>query len=91
MYCIDLTDPDPMKSYDTVRGEFEAFSPALLTKPEIILLTKADLVAPEVVKKVRALFVKKGKKVLTCSIYDPASISRLKKTLTPQKAFETRG
>ncbi len=82
VHCIDLTEPDPMKSYDTVRGEFEAFSPALLTKPEIILLTKADLVAFSVVKKARALFKTLGKKVLTCSIYDPVSITRLKKALS---------
>ena len=81
VHCIDLTDPDPMKAYDTVRGEFEAFSPALLTKPEIILLTKADLVAPSVVTKTRALFKKLGKTVLICSIYDPKSIAKLKKAL----------
>lgn len=81
IHCIDLTDPDPMKAYDTVRGEFEAFSPALLTKPEIILLTKFDLVAPANVRKVAALFKKLGKKILTCSIYDPKSITRLKKAL----------
>lgn len=95
VHCIDLTDPDPMKAYDTVRGEFEAFtqlhvekggagfSPALLTKPEIILLTKADLVTPSVVTKTRALFKKLGKTVLTCSIYDPTSLAKLKKALEP--------
>ncbi len=94
VHCIDLTDPDPMKAYDTVRGEFEAFtqhhfsqsgagfSGSLLTKPEIILLTKTDLVLPLVVKKATALFKKLGKKVLTCSIYDPKSITKLKKALT---------
>lgn len=81
VHCIDLTDPDPMKAYDTVRGEFEAFSQALLTKPEIILLTKSDLVAPSVAVKTRALFKKLGKTVLTCSIYDPTSLAKLKKAL----------
>lgn len=81
VHCIDVTDPDLMKAYDTVRREFEAFSPLLMTKPEIILLTKADLVTPAVVKQARAMFKKLGKPVLTCSIYQPASIRRLKQAL----------
>lgn len=81
LHCIDLTDPTPLKSYETVRNEFGAFSPELLKKPEIILLTKADLASPSVVKKVRALFTKTGNKILTCSIYDAPSITRLKKVL----------
>lgn len=85
LHCIDLMDLDPMKAYDTVRREFEAFSPALLTKPEIILLTKADLVSPLVVKKAVVLFKKLGKKVFTYSIYDPASLAKLKKSLLMER------
>lgn len=81
LHCIDLTDPTPMQSYKTIRSEFGAFSPTLLTKPEIILLTKSDLVSPGTIRKARALFSKVGKKVLTCSIYDSKSIERLKKAL----------
>lgn len=81
LHCIDLTDPTPKKSYETVRSEFGAFNSELLTKPEIILLTKADLVSPTVIRKVRALFTKYGKKILTCSVYNPKSINRLKKAI----------
>jgi len=81
VHCIDVTDSDPKTAYDTVRAEFEAFNPVLLIKPEIILLTKADLVSSSVIRKARALFTKSGKQVLTCSIYDPTSITRLKKAL----------
>lgn len=81
LHCIDLTDPTPFKSYETVRNEFGAFSPELLKKPEVILLTKVDLVSPNVVKKIRSLFLRTGNKVLICSIYDPKSIERLKKVL----------
>lgn len=81
LHCIDLTDPTPKTSYETVRSEFGAFSSALLTKPEIILLTKSDLVSPSVIRKARALFTKSGKRVLTCSIYDPTSINRLKEAI----------
>lgn len=81
LHCIDLADPTPMQSYETVRGEFGAFSGELLTKPEIILLTKSDTVSSSVIRKARILFAKYGKQVLTCSIYNPKSIVRLKKAI----------
>ena len=83
LHCIDLTDPAPMKSYETIRSEFGAFSPELLKKPEILLLTKSDLVSPGTIRKARVMFAKTAKKILTCSIYDPASIAKLKKYLAP--------
>ncbi len=94
VHCIDLTDPDPMKAYDTVRREFEiftqhhfsqsgaGFSEDILTKPEIILLTKSDLVSPLIIKKARLLFKTLGKTVLTCSIYEPKSITKLSAVLS---------
>lgn len=81
VHCIDLTNPAPKKTYDTVRGEFRKFDPLLLSKPEYILLTKTDLVTPAVVEKTRKFFVKLGLPVLTCSIYEPASIESLRSTL----------
>jgi GTPase len=81
VHCIDSTNPAPKKTYDTVRREFEKFDPALLTKPEYILLTKTDLVTPSVVTKTKNFFGKLGMNVLTCSIYDPASIDTLKNSL----------
>jgi GTPase len=81
VHCIDSTDPAPKKTYDTVRREFKLFDPSLLTKPEYILLTKTDLVTPAVIGKTKNFFTKLGKNVLTCSIYDPASIDALKKTM----------
>lgn len=81
VHLIDLTNTAPKKTYDTVRAEFEKFDPTLLTKPEYILLTKTDLVTPAVIAKTKNFFAKLGKNVLTCSVYDPASIEALKKTL----------
>ncbi len=81
VHCIDLTNSAPKKTYDTVRDEFNKFDPMLLTKPEYILLTKTDLVTPDVIAKTTKLFTRLGKNVLVCSIYDPTSIDVLKKTL----------
>lgn len=81
LHCIDLTNTDPKGSYDTVREEFKKFNPALLAKPEYILLTKSDLVDQPTIRKTAALFEKAGTTVMTCSIYDKQSIDALKQTL----------
>lgn len=81
VHCIDLTDTDLMVAYKTVRREFNQYNPILLKKPEIILLTKADLTDEKTLKKNLKLFAKKGQKVLACSIYDQKSLDEVKKTI----------
>jgi len=81
LHCIESTDPDAGKTYTTVRHEFENYNISLLDKPEIILLTKTDLGDEKVITKNTKLFQKKGKQVLTCSIYDEESLDILKQTL----------
>jgi GTPase len=81
VHCIDVSDSDPLKAYDTIRNEFSQFSAELLKKPEIILLSKTDLADPEVIGKYTKLFQEKGLEVLTCSIYDPKQIDKLKSIL----------
>jgi len=81
VHCIDITDPQPLKTYAIVRKEFQEYNEALLEKPEIILLTKTDLVdAKEVAKKIK-LFKKTHEHVLSVSVFDDASIEEFKKNL----------
>lgn len=77
LHCIDVTDPDPIKTYGIVRKEFEQHSQTLLEKPELIVLTKTDLTDEKEVTKKKKLFEKKGKTVITCSAYDDASLKTL--------------
>lgn len=81
LHLIDLTGDTPKETYDVVREEFRKFNPVLLGKPEYILLTKTDLVDEKVTERVTKIFSDFGKKVLTCSIYDPDSIEKLKPIL----------
>jgi GTPase len=81
IHCIDVSDIDPLKAYETIRQEFGQFSADLLKKPEIILLTKTDLTDAATILKYTKLFQKKRLEVLTCSIYEPAAIDYLKKIL----------
>ena len=81
VHCIDSTDEDVQKAYSIVRKEFEQYNSSLLDKPEIILLTKTDLANEEQINKNIKILEKKGKKVLTCSIYNQKSLALLKNTL----------
>jgi GTP-binding protein len=81
LHCIDVTGQDLLQAYTTIREEFKQFNPALLDKPEYILLTKIDLSDEMSIEKAKKLFLKENKKVFTCSIYDPKSIETLKITL----------
>lgn len=79
LHCIDVSHEDPIAAYNIIREEFKQFDPALLTKPEYIVLTKIDLADTEQIKNVIQLFNKKH--VFTCSVYDEKSIEELKKNI----------
>lgn len=81
VHCIDATEADVEKVYETVHNEFQQYNSALLEKPEMILLTKTDLVDEKTLQKQKKLFEKKGKEVFTSSIYNPEDIDTLKQTL----------
>ena len=81
LHCISLENENLKKAYKTIRTELEAYSPELAEKPEIILLTKTDLVTPAVLKKKIAEAKKLNKQVYTVSILDDAAIKKLKDAL----------
>jgi len=77
LHCISLENEDITEAYKTIRKELESHSPLLAKKPEIILLTKADLVTPDVLKKKVTEAKKLNKIVLTVSVYDLDSLKAL--------------
>lgn len=78
IHCIDASSDDVLRDYTTVRKEFADYNEALLTKDEITLLTKTDLVDPEILtEKVKQLKTV-AKEVLTISLYDEKSIEDLR-------------
>ena len=71
LHLIDLTDtthPDPIEAYELIRRELEAYSPDLLEKPEMVILTKTDLPeVQEMISKTKKKFQKIKCKVLAVS------------------------
>ncbi len=79
LHCIDITSANPMHDYETVRKELGQYNKKLLTKKEVILLTKSDLIDKSLISKYTKLFAKKADVVMTVSIYDWESLERIKK------------
>ncbi len=68
LHLVDASASSPTKVYETVRDELHAYGGGLSDKPEIIALTKIDLVSPQgLAAKKRALEAATGKPVLTIS------------------------
>ena len=81
VHCVDCLENNVEKAYETVRHEFAQHNTSLLDKPEIILLTKTDLGDEKSIKNNIKILKKKGKKVLTSSIYNQKSLDLLKTEL----------
>ncbi len=77
LHCISCESEDLMKTYNTVHTELEQFDPSLLDKPEIILLTKTDVVDDVTLRLYTFNFERTGVKVMTVSVIDDASVKKL--------------
>lgn len=75
VHCIDVTETDPAKTYNSIREEFEEYNHGeLLKKDEIIILTKTDLVQSDKIDKAVSKLKKTGKQIYSVSIYDQESL-----------------
>lgn len=80
LHFISLENPDLKNSYDIIKTELKNIDQRLAELPEIIVLTKLDVLNDiKDLKKFEKLF--KDKKVVSVSIADDASIQRLKELI----------
>ena len=54
LHLVDAAGDDPAEAYQVVRGELEAYGADLENKPEVIALSRADLVDEDQLEQVRA-------------------------------------
>lgn len=78
-HCISLENADVSAAYQTIRAELSAYSEALIKKPEIVMLTKKDIVTPETLNDAKRVFERMAIPVLTVSVLESDSISLFKK------------
>lgn len=81
-HLVSAESETPVRDYDIVRAELEAFNPELLTKPEQIFLSKSDMVSAEDLKKKLQQLKKKNKNAIAISVIDDASMEKVRKLLT---------
>ena len=68
LHLVDGTGDDPAEAYRVVRDELEAYGHGLEEKPEVVALSKADALTPEVrTAKAKALAKAAGRKPLILS------------------------
>jgi GTP-binding protein len=74
VHCLACDSLDPLGDYQKIRTELENYSSVLVSKPEIIVLTKSDLLddSKEILKLKKLI-----KADLITSIIDPDSIKKL--------------
>lgn len=77
LHCISLENEDVVEVYDTIRNELDKFDETLKEKPEMIILTKTDLLSDDEVKAARESLSTKGERVYTVSIYDDEAVKQL--------------
>lgn len=78
VHCVSAESVDPLKDYQTVRQELANYSSTLANKPEIIVLTKSDILEPKEVSKLKKII----KAQITTSIIDSESIKTLSDLIT---------
>ena len=81
VHCIDIQSESLSKDYQTIRSELKAYNESLINKPEIILITKADLV-DEKTREARLRLIKKlNNNSFLISIYSNEQLSNFKKVI----------
>ncbi len=81
VHCVGVDSENPVRDYETIRNELGEYDKELLIRPEMILITKSDLVPAEKLKKIERQLKKTKREILTTSIYDYDSLEKLKKKL----------
>jgi GTP-binding protein len=78
IHCVSLEHDDLGSAYATIRSELSKYSQELAEKPEIVLLTKADLMEEKEVEKKTQEFLQhttvSSGNIFTVSVYDDASL-----------------
>lgn len=85
VHLVSAEQEDPAAAYRNIRNELSAFGRGLEEKPELVVLSKVDLLGGEALEQaLKALREAAGKEVLPLSILDPD----LLKTLSDRLARE---
>lgn len=80
-HFIDAGSIDPLTDYKIIRAELGAYSPALLEKPEYIIISRADNVDEKRLKEIVKLLKPLPREIIPLSILDEQLLKPIKKIL----------
>lgn len=86
LHLVDITQPDPAAAYKTIRAEVKAydkdFGTTMAKLPEVVVLTKTDMLDPADAKKIATSFARKTKvKPLLMSVMTKDGVNTVLKAL----------
>ncbi len=84
-HFISAESEKPAKDYKIIGKELGNYNKLLLKKPEYVFLTKSDEVSPAEIKKKLTVLKKLNPKTLALSVFDDASLEKLKDILNKIK------
>lgn len=83
VHLVSVEQENPVAAYRAIREELTAFGRGLPEKPEILVLSKVDIVSPDEAEKLRKELEKaSGAPVLTLSVIDDELLKTFSDTLT---------
>lgn len=83
VHLVSVEQENPVAAYRAIREELAAFGRGLPEKPEILVLSRVDMVSPEEAEKLRKDLEKaSGVPVLTLSVIDDELLKTFSDTLT---------
>lgn len=84
LHTISSEEVDPLTAYKIVRNELGSYNKSILDKPEIVLLTKVDLLTASDLNSRLKLLKKVNKKVIPVSILDDELLKNLSDFIVKQ-------
>lgn len=76
-HCISAESADARADYEAIRKELAAYNPALLSKKEIILITKTDTSDAQTVKRMIDALGETGNKIVPVTVLDDACVAEI--------------
>lgn len=82
LHCVSCESTAPIADYKTVRRELEAYNPVILSKKELVLLTKSDVIDPNAATSLIKKFAKIKAEAIPVSVLDDQLIFQLRRHLS---------
>ena len=84
LHCVSAESEDPAGAYGIVRNELRLYNESITRKPEIVVLTKTDIVSHEEAAEKLSILRKLAPQAFSVSALDPESLKRLSDHLTQE-------